>query len=252
MLKDFSAEAFDIIIQGGQSNADGTGFGSAAEPYEQSPDIFYLTSDFIIVPAAETVWGNEIKGDFSLAFAAEYVKAGLLRKGRKLLILRSAVSGTGFSDQRWGPQDDLFLTMMEMIKTALELNRANNLKVFLWHQGETDVMNFMPAEAHRANLARLISLVRETYHCPELPFIAGGFVPQWYQWIGSFAIPIQTAIQALCQDDSRAAFVETVGLESNNQKIGQDDPIHFCRDSLNLLGKRYFKAFQKLYGIGSK
>ena len=44
MLKDFRSEVFDIVIQGGQSNADGSGFGPADEPFEPNPDILYLTT----------------------------------------------------------------------------------------------------------------------------------------------------------------------------------------------------------------
>ena len=246
MLKDFSTEAFDVIVQAGQSNAEGCGYGSAEEPYEPNPDILYLTRDFMIVPAVETVHGNEIWGDFSLSFSSMYVKAGLLQEGRKLLILRCAVGGAGFSDHRWGAEDDLFLTMMEMIKTALGMNNENRLVAFLWHQGEHDACNLMPPETYRGHLAHLISLVRSVHHCPELPFIAGDFAAQWKYWAFNFAIPIADAVQVVCQSDGHAAFVESTGLKSNNQQTGADDIIHFCRDSLNQLGRRYFEAFQAL------
>lgn len=36
MLKDFSEEKFDIIIQAGQSNSEGYGFGKVEGPYEPS------------------------------------------------------------------------------------------------------------------------------------------------------------------------------------------------------------------------
>ena len=39
------------------------------------------------------VQGGQITGDFSLTFAEEYEKAGLLQAGRKLLIVRAAIGG---------------------------------------------------------------------------------------------------------------------------------------------------------------
>ena len=68
------------------------------------------------------------------------IESGKLKPGRKLLIIRAAIGGTGFSDERWGMTDDLYLRMIEMIKTALELNSKNKLAAFLWHQGETDAI----------------------------------------------------------------------------------------------------------------
>ena len=45
MLKDFTKEKFDIIIQAGQSNADGTGFGNTDEPYV--PALPFIAGDFV-------------------------------------------------------------------------------------------------------------------------------------------------------------------------------------------------------------
>ena len=42
MLKDFTKEKFDIIIQAGQSNAEGYGFGPASEPYTPCDKVYYL------------------------------------------------------------------------------------------------------------------------------------------------------------------------------------------------------------------
>jgi hypothetical protein len=42
------------------------------------------------------------------------------------------------------------------------------------------------------------------------------------------------------------AYVETADLRSNNQKTGDGDEIHFCREDLQELGRRYYAAYQKL------
>ncbi len=109
MLKNFSDESFDIIIQAGQSNSDGTGYGNAENPFVPNDDVWYLNSNFTITQACELAEGNLIRSNFSLSFARKYIKNGLLKNGRKLLIIRAAVGGTGFRDKRWGLSDDLFL-----------------------------------------------------------------------------------------------------------------------------------------------
>lgn len=109
MLRDFSREEFDIVIQAGQSNSEGCGLGEATAPFIPSRDIFYLENDFTICEAHEYVSGNQIVGNFSLAFCTKYIESGMLRPGRKLLVIRAAVGGTGFLDKRWGMTDDLYL-----------------------------------------------------------------------------------------------------------------------------------------------
>ena len=46
MLKDFSKEEFDIIIQAGQSNSEGCGVGDVENPYTPNDSIWYLNNDF--------------------------------------------------------------------------------------------------------------------------------------------------------------------------------------------------------------
>ena len=138
MLKDFTKESFDILIQAGQSNSEGYGFGPVDNPYQPNDRVWYLNGDFTLSRAAEEVTGNEIQSNYSLSFAREYIAAGRLAEGRKLLILRTSVGGTGFLENSWKPEDDLFLRMMEMTRTALALNEDNRLVGLLWHQGETD------------------------------------------------------------------------------------------------------------------
>ena len=109
MLKDFTKEKFDIIIQAGQSNSEGYGFGPVDMPYEPNDLVWYLNGDFTISRATEVVTGNEIQSTFALPFAREYLKNGLLQDGRKLMILRCSVGGTGFLDHRWNMTGDLYL-----------------------------------------------------------------------------------------------------------------------------------------------
>lgn len=243
VLKDFSREEFDIVIQGGQSNAEGSGFGAAAAPFAPCDSIYYLNNDFTICMAQERVMGNEILGDFSLSFCTKYMEKGLLLPGRKLLVVRAAVGGTGFLDNRWKTNDDLFIRMMEMIKTALELNPKNKLVAFIWHQGETDACFNASNEVHFDHLSTLVNTVRSTFACESLPFVAGDFVQHWKMENIGICIPVIAAIKEVCQTIGNARFVETGELKSNDQVLKNQDNIHFCRESLYQLGVKYFNAF---------
>ena len=255
-MHDYKNDKFDIILQGGQSNAEGCGVGPAEYEYRPDENILYMTNTerdgvgrdtkisyegFDIDVANERVWDGHKVNEFALSFAECYRKK-LLRQDRKILILRTAVGGTGWSDGRWGMKDDLYLNMMQMTKTALSLNPANELKAFLWHQGETDAG---AGEKHYNNLLALVKSVRETYNCPGLPFIAGDFVNEWKQKNLQLCEPTIQAIRSVCRDLG-GAFVETSDLKSNNQEHGNGDDIHFSRNALNILGVRYFEAYEKI------
>lgn len=257
MLRDFTKEKFDIIIQAGQSNAEGYGFGQVKDPYVPCDKVFYLNQDFTISQACEKVKGNEIQTNWSLSFSREYINAGMLNDDRKLLILRCAVGGTGFSDNRWGMKDDLYLLMMEMIRTALALNSENRLIAMLWHQGETDAGNKVSYEIHYANLINLFNSVKSAFKVENLPFIAGDFVQEWKNENIEICIPIVDAIRAVCRDCGCGGFVESDGLLSNNQALsyyplGWEDSIHFCRESVYEFGKRYFKCFESIVSASGK
>ena len=45
MLYDFTQDKFDIIIQAGQSNAEGIGKGPVEQEYEETEKIAYLTAE---------------------------------------------------------------------------------------------------------------------------------------------------------------------------------------------------------------
>lgn len=253
MLKDFTKEAFDVLIQAGQSNAEGYGFGATEHPWEPNDRVWFLNENYTISLALETVAMNAPRSNFSFAFARNYLNDGRLAEGRKLLIVRAAVGGTGFLDNRWKLTDDLYLNMLEMTKTALALNPENRLVALLWHQGETDAVQNASYETHYNNLTALVRGVRETFHAPALPFVAGDFVLHWKTQNPDICAPVVDAIRAVCLDCGRGAFVETDGLRSNAESstyhpFDWDDPIHFCRDAVYGLGERYYQAFADIVG----
>ncbi|MBQ8141382.1 MAG: hypothetical protein IJ038_06795 [Clostridia bacterium] len=259
-------ERYDIIIQAGQSNADGTGKGPVEKEYEPSEDILYLeaektvesTPNGVIVTYADKPFSISVArdrerekgkvGDFSLTFARDYVDAGLLEEGRKLLIIRAAVGATGFKRKNWGMRDQLYLKMLEMADYALGLNTENRLAALLWHQGEHDIVFGTDPDDYKKYLKDLVLSVRERYGAEELPFIAGDFVPQWKEQNLSSCEPIVAKIKDVCGEVGSSAFVESAGLISNDQDLGNGDTIHFSHQSLYDLGHRYFDTFGSIIG----
>jgi len=248
-LRDFTKDKFDIFIQAGQSNSEGTSFGFTDAPYIPHPKVWYLNPDRTIECAQERVFCNMVQSNFGLSFANAYMYAGLLEEDRNILILRCAVGGTGFGDHRWGMEDDLYLQMMDMIDTAIKLNPENRLKALLWHQGENDAQVKATYEEHYGNLTKLVNSVRQTFGMPDLPFVAGDFVAHWRDEHIEDCKPVLDAIRQVVAD-GRGAFVSSDGLRSNAQdetNTGLElDNIHFCRKDIYEFGRRYLEAYKSL------
>ena len=258
----FQKEKFDIIIQAGQSNAEGGGSGPIETEYKPCERVLYLTAKrksevidellvvtyeqvpFEISIAAERQEPEGLRNDFSLSFAKEYVDNGYLAEDRKLLIIRAAVGGAGFLKGHWGLGKQLYNKLVEMVDYALSLNPENRIVGFLWHQGEHDAFEGNPPENFYKALKEMCFDVRARYG--NMPFIAGDFCPEWRNKNIEICQPIIDKIKQVVSELGNSGFVESVGLLSNNQRTGNGDDIHFCRESLYELGRRYFSTYQTL------
>ena len=273
----FANQPFDVVIQGGQSNAEGCGRGRTADPYVPDERVLYydphafgkvvnypdgtenMVVEYPLPPSVEIAAERHIgEGDdftlcdFSLSFAREYVRAGFLKEGRKLLVVRAGVGGTGFAKGHWSPDGILYKKLIESTDAALALNPENRIVAFLWHQGECDAFEFperSPEERYRKHydyLYNLFSSVMTRYRVPRLPVVTGGIIKDWRK---KYEIPcdaVEKAIKDVCASLPAAGFAESDGLLSNDQAIGNGDDIHFCRDALMELGRRYFKVYAGL------
>ena len=237
--------------------------------FERFDDTKYCSDGdgFEVAVAKERDAGGYKVCNFSLPFADEYIKAGFLQEGRKILIMRCAIGATSFYKKRWGKTDDLFLRMLKAMDNAMQLNYGDNdhrFVAFLWHQGESDTDVNPSKEKYYNDLKYLVESVRNKANNPSLPFIAGDFVQDWKtssQEVFDRCVPIVDALRCLTSDLERADFVESEGLLSNRLNPTcpvfpedkdpiihdvKNDNIHFCRDAQMQLGKRYFEKFMKL------
>ena len=253
---------FDVNIQAGQSNAEGMGLGEVINRYESNDSIYYLTAEksvqhtsecvlinfadkpFNIQIAEERKSGDKTISDFALFFARKYIESKLLKSTRKLLIIRAGIGGTGFKKGNWGVNDLLYNKMLEMTDYALSLNKNNRVVAFLWHQGEHDAFERNEPSVFEKQLFSMVTSVRERYG--NMPFIAGDFVREWKQKNIEICEPIIQKIKKVINDIDNATFIDTSDLLSNNEKIGNGDDIHFCRESLLKLGERYCENYIQL------
>lgn len=254
-------EKYDVLLVAGQSNAAGFGHGPTKEPYIPDSRVLYLTHGRPAVEEYDPQGEMEIRiaeeepnpayssddklGDFALSFAKAYVEAGLLAPDRKLLIVRSAVGGTGFLKGYWRVGDPLYNRMLRMTDYALSLNPENRLVAMLWHQGEHEAAHGNDPKVYHAQLQAVVQSVRNRYENPALPFICGGFCDEWVRENQPACGIIMDVIRAVAEE-AGGIYVHTADLRSNNQKHGDGDIIHFCREDLAVLGRRYFDAYRKL------
>ena len=61
-----------------------------------------------------------------------------------------------------------------------------------------------------------------------------------------FRSAVLKAIHEVIVDDFGGKFVETKGLLSNAQKVDSNDIYHYCKESLRILGGKYFEKYQEI------
>ena len=272
-----SKEKFDIVILAGQSNADGTGIGTSSVPFVPREDILMMKNEFLwgaathpdgydyvvidadekahIAMATEGYDGKNFRGCFALEFARLYAD-NYLEKDRKVLIINTAVGGTGFFCKHWGEGEILLNRLVDMVKSALSMNEENRVVAFLWHQGEHEVNdgsglkdNEVDATAKyeycKGKTGTVLKTVRDNFG-KDIPFIAGEFCNQWAKDYPIQVEAVYNSIKDLCNEKGKADFVKASDLKSNDEVVGNGDTIHFSKESLRILGQRYFEAFKNI------
>lgn len=270
----YKGAAFDVIVLAGQSNALGCGVGSVENAYVPTSDVLYLKdtvavkfendsdgkvtlkvkrpTDFVISEAEEADTGDGRKaGNLSLSFARRYVREGKLEQGRRLLIVFGPEGGTGFARNEWGVNGSLYIRLCDMLDELQQLTSDIRLKAFLWHQGECDafeIPQLTPKERYEKYLKDLSGQMDDfvkRYSCKNLPFVCGGFVEEWTRANEKPCGAVLQALQDFCTKIG-GKFVNTSGMDSNDQDSGNGDHLHFCRRELYNLGEKYYEAYLSL------
>lgn len=273
MFEQYKNEKFDVIIIAGQSNASGSGIGAPKDAFIPQDDILMMRNNFSF-EIKSTAYGNEYldlqftdeykidkayedevnekfgpKGCLAYSFCQEYAKNNL-EKGRKILIIKAAIGGTGFSKNHWGVGDCLYERMVKMTKMALALNSENKLVAILWHQGEHDTFeNAQLNDKERfdfyyGKLSQMLKAVRSEFGV--IPFIGAGFTKKWYDDYKNQCEAVYGATEKVFSENADCTFIkDTFDLRNNHAIFGNNDIVHFCKADLYELGRRYYKAFNK-------
>lgn len=268
MLINPTDKKLDIIILAGQSNAEGYGYGPCEEPYIPDPRIMsmrdtdnygYVVDDkpretfnitlprtYLINVTEERQTTRAKIGCLALSFAKKYL-AKYTAPDRSLLIIHTAVGATGFAKGNWGIDGVLYKRLIRMTELALSMNKENRVCAMLWHQGEQDagLPQELTAEQrhdrHVKNLGDMLSDFRLRFG--NCPIIMGGFTDKWSSGAPNAQI-IVNAMVDVCNQLGNATVVSSAGLESNSTVMANTDHIHFSRNSLRLLGERYFDGYE--------
>lgn len=269
-------EKFDIIILAGQSNAEGNGLHKDAERNIISDKVYqlidknpaYISEDSekrailnITMPvemkitlAEERAAAGGFAADISETFASDYIAGGYLEDGRKILIVKTAVGGSGFAKNQWGVGKPLLDRLFQMVDYALSLNSENRIVALLWHQGEHDAFenaDFTPEE--RCNFYKTVFMaqtneIRKRYSAHQFPVITGEFVNDWASKWKVQCDAVEKALKDACEELGNAGICTSEGLLSNDQSIKNGDDIHFCADSVYELAHRYYEKFKTIKG----
>ena len=271
-ILNYDNSEFDIILLAGQSNAYGSGKGKTDNPWQERDDILMLKNDFEICykhPYENTTYidikakeegyierakeipadgGTDTNGCFALTFAKMYAEK-YLEKGRKVLIVNTPIGGTGFKGEHWGQNDKMYKRMIDMMDSAVALNKNNKVVAVLWHQGEHDAyenrdLSYDGIKAYYdEKITELFNSLRGKYG--EVPFMCAGFTPAFINEFKKGSDAVLEVLQTKMKEWTKAKFVDSTGLKCNSD-IGYDDVYHFCKTALEILGARYFEAYEQI------
>ena len=251
--------ACDVMIQAGQSNA--LGYGEGGVKYSPVDEAIFAYPEFTMEDKVHPIYSGRVfvthdcenapvkTGNFASGFVPHYIKHDLAH-GRKLLIIQTGVGGTGFARNHWGLGDVIYKKTVELTEWAMALNKENRFKAILWHQGELDaVENYgwsreKRYETHLENVCKLIRDLRARFG--QVPFICGNFSKVWRDKNPDTTAAIADAMREACCKEKMAAFVDTDDLLDNDSYVHNGDDIHFCRESLKILGERYYAAYNRI------
>ena len=219
----------------GQSNMAGRGFFDEAIEVDSSRISVLRNGRWM--PMYRPVNNDRSFSGVNLAekFAELYAKKYNVMVG----LIPCADGGTRLD--QWEPGSLLFDHAVFQAKLA---QRSSTSAGVLWHQGEHDAFEGNTGENYHFQFTMLINSLRERYNIPNLPFICGSFVSDWRKKNEEICAPILAALQQAAQD-MQGEYVDASDLLSNNEKNGDGDDIHFCRESLHILGRRYFQSYIK-------
>ena len=225
----------EVWVVMGQSNAIGraanTGLTHPAVTYQfdQSGALVPATTPLDHVGAVT----GDVGPDVGFARAWHAAQTGTLT------FVPCAVGGSGFSDDRWNPGDDLLAAAVARTDAALAAVRAARgearLGGFLFVQGETDAGVLDKPGYAQALRAMIDALRRDVAEATDAtPFVLGRMTPDFVA-SGPGPQAIDAAHSAVAAQTPHVAITTGAGLSAQ-----PNDPVHYDAASLVAVGERLF------------
>ena len=181
------------------------------------------------------------RSGFGFAFAKIYASNN---QGRKVLLVPAAVTGAGFSNNRWNVGNDLYTNAVTFANAAIAANPGSTFKGILWLQGETDALSSMSYATYKAALSSTITGFRSSITgASSAPFVTGRMVYSW-QSADAPTNAIRLAIVDNAAATSRAAIIDLTA--SSNASYVATDGMHYNAVGMRALGQLFYDAYTSI------
>lgn len=247
-----------LLLIAGQSNAKGSTGGVPSESYLNDP----IPSTYIWTGSSfdqlEINVNNESSTN-SHGIELNFGYLSQLSRNGNVYIVKEADGSTGFRDNRWNPNDDLYNNLVTKANAAISYLNTNNIDFLkggiYWNQGEKDSGNTVEfpsqADAYQTNLENFVSGLRSS--------ITGGSDMRFMFTRLATYYTTRVGTPNPVSDAARARAVVVRGKQeaanssiSNSFIINQDDltdrgdEVHADSASQNILASRVFNIIKDL------
>lgn len=230
---------YDIVLIAGQSNTqygddDMSGVGNA-NLYE-----YTRAGDILLANDPLDTWGGRITNTRGpvMQFCRDYIAAGRLTAGRKLMIVHCGLGGSGFpGPDNWG--GNLATLTIERVSNAILVEPTNSLVAIIWVQGENESNTGGSAvSTYQANLLNLFGNFRSQIPSATTTPIVVGSMSAWTMANYAYASTINAVHASIGSLISRSIYVNNTDLSASN--------IHFSGANMLTIGSRMYTAWATL------
>lgn len=222
---------FHVVVLMGQSNMEGAGYPVFPEYITGTPRVLRMNDRMEWEQA--TLSPSPTSGmSPGYVFARQYAD---LHPGVTVGYIQCALGGRSLAQLSPGQGAErkqngktVYQDSIDRIKKAKEVGEV---KVILWHQGESD----SGMQDYVQKLADYVALVRKDSELPDIPFIVGE-LGQYADWMKGYNERIQKVEGAI----PNCGLVKTAGLRDRG------DTLHFSSFSVNALGCRYLQKYLEM------
>ena len=227
------------VLMLGQSNMAGRGDMGEVKPIRNP--LCYMLRMGRWQPMCEPV--NPDRGIFEgrfrsgVSLAASFAEAYAREYQSPVGLIPCADGGTCID--QWMPGELLYDHAVMQTKLAL---RTSELKVILWHQGESDCLCDETVASYREKFVTLITQLRKDLGAESVPVILGELPQQMgANWkTGGRERQLNAVLRQLAKEVPNCAIASSEGLTMKADGAHFDSPA--CRE----FGKRYFEAYRNL------